>query len=404
MTKFRADTKLREVMGAHYLAVKNAAYNNKKLAWVTSGAPVEFLYAMDIQPVYPENYAAMCGAAKMSQELIEVAESLGYPQDICSYARTDIGQAKVNGGPILGLPKPDLLVGATNICKTVVKWYEVVQRNYNCPFFLIDMPFLHDGINKDAIDHTVRQFIAFEKFLEEFTGKKFDREKFIEVLGYSLEASRLWKAILDSVKHKPSPINSFDTFIHLAPIVTLRGTKECVDYYTELYNEIQENIAQNKGTIPNERIRLLWDNLPIWYRIKYLSELFQKYDAALVAATYTASWAVLVEEPSPDKIYEELAKAYLSPYINRGIKDRIEIISNLIEEYDLDGFIMHSDRSCKPYSLGQYVVKQEVTRRTGKPGLIIESDQNDPRVFSEAQIETRVQAFIEAINGGRARA
>jgi benzoyl-CoA reductase/2-hydroxyglutaryl-CoA dehydratase subunit BcrC/BadD/HgdB len=58
---------------------------------------------------------------------------------------------------------------------------------------------------------------------------------------------------------------------------------------------------------------------------------------------------------------------------------------------------MHSNRSCKPYSVGMYGLRAEVARLTGKPGVVIEADQNDPRVFSEAQVETRLEAFIESM-------
>ena len=58
---------------------------------------------------------------------------------------------------------------------------------------------------------------------------------------------------------------------------------------------------------------------------------------------------------------------------------------------------MHSNRSCKPYSVGMYRLQQEVTDLTGKPGVVIEADQNDPRVYAEAQVETRLEAFIESM-------
>jgi len=32
--------------------------------------------------------------------------------------------------------------------------------------------------------------------------------------------------------------------------------------------------------------------------------------------------------------------------------------------------IMHSNRSCKPYSIGQYMLKDLFTKETGKPVLI----------------------------------
>jgi benzoyl-CoA reductase/2-hydroxyglutaryl-CoA dehydratase subunit BcrC/BadD/HgdB len=34
---------------------------------------------------------------------------------------------------------------------------------------------------------------------------------------------------------------------------------------------------------------------------------------------------------------------------------------------------------------------------TGKPGVVIEADQNDPRVFAEATVQTRLEAFIESM-------
>ncbi len=62
MTKFDAYHKMKELLTNYYIEAKTTKV--KPIAWITSGAPVEFLYAMDVLPIYPENYAAMC-AAKM---------------------------------------------------------------------------------------------------------------------------------------------------------------------------------------------------------------------------------------------------------------------------------------------------------------------------------------------------
>ncbi len=395
MTKFRVSETMKEMMASYYLEAKNAAYNNIPVAWITSGGPVEFLHAMGVIPVYPENYAPMCSITRVSKDLIEVSEAAGYSSDLCSYARTDIGADMTQGGPIMGLPKPDMLIVGTNICHTVVKWFDVHARKYNVPLFIIDMPYLHDGMTKEAINYVVKQFESFKVFLSGVLKKRFDEEKFRETLFLAAQVSGLWEKVLAMGKKKPSPINSFDTFIHLAPIVTLRGTQRAVDYYTQFYDELVELNTQGFGSVPDEKIRLLWDNLPIWYKIKYLSEFFAKHKAAFVVSTYTNSWAAIQGDIDTDHALEELARAYLSPYINRDFKYRIEYLVKLIEEFSLDGIVFHSDRSCKPYSLGQYMIKEEVTKRTGKPGLIIEADMNDPRVFSDAQFETRAEAFLE---------
>lgn len=397
MTEFKSYKKMKELLTNYYIEAKTT--KEKPIAWVTSGAPVEFLYAMAVLPVYPENYAAMCAASHLSVELMEAAEAEGYCQDICAYARTDFGADITQGGPAAGLPPPDFLLCSTNICKTVIKWYEVVARKYDVPLFVVDTPFLHDGLTQELIHYTVSQFKDLENFLADFTGRQFDHERLNEVLLLSRKAAGLWKKMLYLGKTIPSPFNSLDTFIHLGPIVTLRGTQECVDYYKLLYEEVAERAKKKIGSIPEERYRLLWDNLPIWFKMRHLEKFFEERKCTLVATTYANSWGGLSDfNDTPEDVYEAIARSYLQVYINLGFEERIRYLSELIDEFSLTGFIMHSNRSCKPYSVGMYQLREEVSRLTGKPGVVIEADQNDPRVYSDAQVETRLEAFIESMD------
>ena len=89
MTEFKALSRMKEIMTEYYIEAKTT--KEKPIAWLTSGAPVEFIFAMGIIPIYPENYAAMCAANHQSVELMEAAEAEGSSQDICAYARTDFG-------------------------------------------------------------------------------------------------------------------------------------------------------------------------------------------------------------------------------------------------------------------------------------------------------------------------
>jgi benzoyl-CoA reductase/2-hydroxyglutaryl-CoA dehydratase subunit BcrC/BadD/HgdB len=73
----------------------------------------------------------------------------------------------------------------------------------------------------------------------------------------------------------------------------------------------------------------------------------------------------------------------------------------MIDRYRVDGLVMHSNRSCKPYSFGQYDIRRIVADRRGIPTLIIESDMVDERCFSEGQVETRIEAFMEMLETGR---
>jgi len=125
------------------------------------------------------------------------------------------------------------------------------------------------------------------------------------------------------------------------------------------------------------------------------------WKTCLVAATYSDSWRVKLYagEGGLDMqtILKELATAYLLPYINNGFPERVRILKNMLEKYDADGFLMHSDRSCKPYSLGQYMIRDQLTKETGITGLVIEADMNDPRQYAEAPTMNRIQAYLESL-------
>jgi benzoyl-CoA reductase/2-hydroxyglutaryl-CoA dehydratase subunit BcrC/BadD/HgdB len=139
---------------------------------------------------------------------------------------------------------------------------------------------------------------------------------------------------------------------------------------------------------------LLWDNIPPWFSIYKFFNGLAKRGVVFPADTYTHAWTGSLEG---EDILNRMVDIYSNVYLNRGLRAKVDKMAGLIEEYHLDGFVMFSVRSCKRYSLGQLVSKDLVTERTGVPGVVIEGDMVDSRLFNEAQIETRIDALIEMI-------
>ncbi|AGK60678.1 Benzoyl-CoA reductase/2-hydroxyglutaryl-CoA dehydratase subunit, BcrC/BadD/HgdB [Archaeoglobus sulfaticallidus PM70-1] len=389
--KLNATSKMRELMLYYYLEGKQAEI----VSWVTSGAPVEFLYAMDIYPAYPENHSALIGANKTAPEYCELAERNGYSQDLCSYARCDIGAVFAGTSPIGGLPKPNFLFACNNICNTVVKWYEVLGRIFKVPVFLLDVPFVRKELKESHVDYVESQLYDFVDFLEKISGREFDEKKFRKVLELSREGVERYKDVLYMGRNKPSPLTCFDAFLNMAPIVCLRGTEKPVEFYSEMKKELEERIKNEVYAVDDEKYRLLWDNIPVWYRLKWLSEFFIRNNACMVADTYTNAWTGFLSADSASKkdVMRSIAETYTKIYLNIGLDEMVETINRLIDLYDVDGVVIHSNRSCKPYSFGQY----EIKKMLDVPAVIIEADMTDPRAFSEAQIESRLEAFLEIL-------
>ncbi|MGB4548313.1 MAG: 2-hydroxyacyl-CoA dehydratase [Syntrophales bacterium] len=401
LLRFRKQKKMKDIMTVYYLEAKSARVGGRKVAWITSGGPVEPLIAMNVIPVYPENHGAMIGASKMGAGLCELSESMGYSSDLCSYARSDIACATVNGGPIGGLPRPDMLVCCNNICGTVLKWYEVQARYFNVPLFIFDTPICHAGFGEEVRRYVRRQLDEYVLFLEEACGRKMDREHLATVGKLSLEAQRLWQAVLDTAINRPAPMSAFDAFFHLALIVTLRGTPEAVDYYRRLLERMKDRAARGIGVIADEKYRLLWDNIPVWHRTRWLSEKFASHHACLVADTYTSAWCGSVKYIDENRFFDSMAEAYTRIYLNIGVDEMARSVLAMVDKYGVDGIVMHSNRSCKPYSLGQYDIAKIVERERKIPSLIIEADMVDERSFSESQVATRIDAFMEMIKAAK---
>ena len=395
--KIKSVQKMKEIMTHYYIEAKTAGETGKKIAWITSGGPVEPLIAMDVIPVYPENHGAMIGASHMGVDLCEKAEAMGYSRDLCSYARADIACSTVDGGPIGGLPRPDMLICCNNICGTVLKWYEVQARFYNVPLFILDTPVCHTEFSSEVRSYVKRQVEEYILFLEQVCGKKLDRDKMAEVGRLSIEGQRLWQAVLDTTVHKPAPMSAFDAFFHLALIVTLRGTQTAVDYYRMLLAEMNTRISEGISAVPFEKFRLLWDNLPVWYRTRWLSDKFAAHGACLVADTYTSAWCGSMKYIDPSDFINTMAEGYSRIYLNIGVDQMAEQVIAMIDKYDVQGLVMHSNRSCKPYSFGQYDIRRIIQEKRGLPTLMLEADMVDERSFSEAQIETRIDAFMEML-------
>ncbi|MFC1884994.1 2-hydroxyacyl-CoA dehydratase subunit D [Thermodesulfobacteriota bacterium] len=392
----KCTSRLKEIMSRHYF-LSRYAEGAKPVAWVTSGAPVEILRPFDFYTVYPENHGALCGAQRMGAELCSVAEGRGYNQDLCSYARIDLGVFFSGKTPAGKLPKPDLLFASNNICQTVVYWYKALSNYMKIPLILFDTPYNFEEISENDIRYMTDQLEEMIPHLEEISGKKYNYERFREFMIRAKETSTLWGEVLATMKERPAPMTIFDAFVHMAPVVSLRGLPVTKAYYRILLEELKDRIKEGVGAIADERKRLMWDNIAIWYKVRDFANLFAERGMNFVAATYTNAWAETIPYMDEQKPLESMVKAYSLVILNNNLNSRLKLMDRLIKEYQVDGLVIHSARSCKPYSVGQYDIKRLLMERLGVPSVVIEADITDPRAYSEEQTLTRLEAFFEAI-------
>jgi benzoyl-CoA reductase/2-hydroxyglutaryl-CoA dehydratase subunit BcrC/BadD/HgdB len=387
---------LNELLNRHYAGAIEAKAAGRPVAWATSICPQELLETLDVDVVYPENHAAAIGARKCAPAFIEQAEGKGYSSDICSYARVNIGYADIQESEAGNIPMPDLIFCCSNICNTVVKWYENLAKTLNVPIIMFDMPFNHSyDVPAHSIAYMRGQIELAITRLEEITSRKFDYDKFGEIMQISNETCHWWKKATDLAKHKPSPLSGFDMFNYMAIIVCMRGKKEGRDIFKLWHDELEEKAKRGIGPWKDqeERYRVMWDGIACWPHLSFTYKTLKKYGVNMVTSTYPESWNIRYAKNDLDG----MARAYSANYANRNLDYGTGNVSKLVSDFALEGIIYHSNRSCKLMDFRQYEVQRRVGDATGVPSVIFDGDQTDPRVFSEGQYETRIQALLEMI-------
>lgn len=389
-------------MADHYLELDEAAKTgSKRVAWCTSVGPAELLRGMGFLVYFPENHGAMLGATRMATELIPYANAIGYSPDICSYLTSDIGSYLHNRTPLTrayqidSVPKPDVLVFNTNQCRDVQDWFAWYSKELNVPLVGIHT---HRSIGQIR-DYQVRdiadQIEDLVPRLEQLSGEKLDMDRFREAVGYSRRTSELWRGCLESASAIPSPWTFFDATIHMGPAVVLRGTKEGVEYYELLVEELRKRVKDGVAAVEGERHRLYWEGMPIWGKLRALSEQLAYLETCVVASTYCNSW--IFDQLDPDAPFESMGLAYTELFIVRDELYKEQYIRSCHEMFKFDGMIFHDAKTCPNNSNSRYGMPERLRQMLNIPTLTIDGDLNDLRCYSEEQAKTNIEAFVEQL-------
>ncbi len=385
----------------YYRDAHKSQEEHKPIAWVASTVPIEILQAMDITPIWPENYASICAARQISVQLAEIAENQGYSRDLCSYARTVIGailKEDTQHLPEGGLPKPDFLVASTAACDTHLKWFQILSHHLKRPLFLLDSPYNTMGADADhleagLIEQYVLQLLGLIKFLEEQTETTLDRSKLHESLALSDNTSNLWLEIQGYRKNSPSPMGARDAFSAIFFMLSIPATKVAVNFYQALRDEVRNLVGKGLGKIENERYRLIWDNLPMWFNLRFFNYL-NSLGAVTVAETFSHVWTGSLDPSEP---LESLAKKYLPNFANCSLDRRVNLILQLAEDYQANAIILPTNWGCRMMSIGETVVKEAIFKKLGIPSLILDVDSSDWRNYDEYQVKTKLETYLKTL-------
>jgi len=184
-----------------------------------------------------------------------------------------------------------------------------------------------------------------------------------------------------------------------------------------MYEEVRDRVDRGIGIVDEEKHRLIWFGLPPWFNMGIFNYLESLGAVFAYESTYNVGDYFEVDLSDPlealvrrtwqraIKMHDYGAEAMpelCNPAVFGGFAGS-NLLNELIADYSLNGAVMHLTRSCRAVSFGEVHTKNRLAKQ-GVPSLIFESDMTDPRLWSDAQIKNRLQAFLETLDrnkGGR---
>ncbi len=410
-TEIRYESRTRELekrlMGDYYRRLTGIAEGSgeKSAQLLIAGNPVELLRAFDILPVFPEVNALQLAVRKTALPLIQKAEEIGYAVDNCAYVKADVGLFLAGGvAPFGTVPKPDVLVCNYVGCNVYLNWFEHLAELTGAPAMNVDVPFIRSADGRPSADdvrYVVKQLEELIELLERVTGTKLDWAKLERIVEISARTGELWAEIKDLTKRHPAPYDAyFDSVTMMAPLYCLRGTEEALSFFELAAAEMRERAELRRGPITEERFRIVIEGPPPWPFLRVFRDMFTRWGAVAVASTYSTVggiWEFGFRHDARHPL-ESIAEHMLAQNVcNRSFLQRYEQLWRYVDEWDADALVIHSVKSCRLFSAGQGDMREHFVRDREVPTLLIESDLEDPRYFSQAQLRNRIDAFFEAL-------
>lgn len=379
-----------------YTETMEAKERGEKIGWATSLFPQEIAETLGLHIVYPENHGAAIAAKKLAAPFLEYAEAHDCNNDLCSYAKIDIAYADIfDCSPASNMAKPDFLLIGNNGCNEITKWFELIGRKLEIPTFMIDFTYNHmPHVTDSRVQYIKAQIEKVIEDLSAFTGTTWDPERFAEIMRISTENRNLWEQVADYLELRPSPLSGFDLFNYMGPMVFTRGRRETGDVMRQLISEIEEHIKNGTSTYPaKEEFRVFWEGIACWPYLSHNLKTLKKYGINVCATAYARAWSL---DYTPGDL-ESLARAYAFTSSNNILlEESVRRRKEWNTKFHIDGTIYHVNRACKVMVCQQQELMRQVSEACGGlPYMSFDGDQADFRNFSEAQFETRIEAFTE---------
>lgn len=334
--------------------------------------PEEIIYAAGMLPV------------RILGEREETSEAdLHFPTNLCPYCKTCFDQA-LKG-------KYDYLDGLIipNACN-------VIKAMYGFSKLLLKMPYVRflevpQRISSSGVEFFTEELGRFKESLEDFSGKKISKAALSHAIAVYNENRTLLGKVYELRRRSPSLISGSE--VQEIVISSMLMPKE---QHNKLLTKLLKQI-ENRKDLPEERVRL-FVSASVHGDTDFL-QLIEECGGNVVVDDMPmgARYFYGLVDTTGDPLHA-LADRYLNKIAcprKMQPAERLAFISQMMNEADVKGVIVHHMRACDPH-LYEVPLLREMMEKQGLPILFFRSEGTKAE---EEQQRTDIEAFIEMLQG-----
>ncbi|MFC1858468.1 2-hydroxyacyl-CoA dehydratase subunit D [Thermodesulfobacteriota bacterium] len=403
-----------------------AQEEGRPVAWSMVNQYCEMIpRAMGMELVFPENFGAFCAAVGTAEDYLERSDAEGFPPTLCGYARNCFGYASVmaandlrvpGDAPGGGMAKPAVFLSSGGVCDARFKWFQALGRYFDAPVWTIELPhtgtkeFFLPGYKDKTIAFLARNLRSYVSFLEDLLGKKMDEDTLSEHVDRALKTLKVAYEIDRLRRAVPSPMTGPDFWAIMMTHYFMTDDPEVLPFTKKVYDEVKYRVDNGIAAIPNEKYRLMFQEIPPWHSLDFFGELAEELGVNIVMESWSFHPPLPIPEEElegvsdPIEILARLCYRKWMGYSDVGIKYGYEPSFYMaawlqwVENYRADGMMNHLLRSCRPATYTTLHTKNALMDVFKVPSIEIDGDIVDLRVFNKEEAFSKVEAFIETMD------
>ena len=360
---------------------------NNTVAWCGLAVPFDLLSVMGITSCFVEFVGAVLAATGTADPFLEEAEQAGFVGDTCGYHRSVMGAARKKI-----MPEPDFLIATTCPCSGGIAIMENLADLFNKDLFVLNVPQEDSEQNVAYLADQIRDMV---EFVTRHTAEPLDEDKLRQAVENTNRTRKIMEDVYQLAQNVPSPTDGrlLTNFGLVMPLFC--GTEAAAEIAQAYKDEFTARVDNGIPGVPDEKLRLLWIQNRIQFNNPLVELLEKEYRANIVSDELND---IFWDPIDPQDPYPGMARRAIAIPLNGSIQRRIGHLQKLARAYSLDGAINPCNWGCRQGTGARGLISDGL-KEIGVPVLNLEVDCVDKRNFAGGQLRTRIEAFVEMLEG-----